>query len=448
MGGGLRTNTSSAAQRQPKTAGHESRDFRLPSWIVCLFWLVTGCRGLPASRVSGPPPSPPQPVADARPTPPAHDDNLSGALDGPTLRLALYDLAIIFDTLGRLEQIRPELKSQMLAELAEADATTAAAVVKRWRDQLVEMQQTAHDIRTVSAQQAVAPPPLPEHKRTERVPEPIRPIVTTPLVPEQAKDLELLPEPATNQQSAINDQHSALTTHSPLTTHHSPLTTPWDEQLRSLLNQARERAKASGSDEPRARVQLGLVEMLWQSEQNRKQPVPADPELWRELKPAIENALGTDPAGGQSSQAATEALGRAAEWLRGPVRFEARSLTFCKRIRGFGNFERMEAATFSSGQVVLLYNEVEGFLCEPEVGGFRSRLNSELQLLNAEGQAVWQQQFAAVEDHGSVARRDYFLSHSFRLPAQARPGTYALRLTLHDELARRSTSATVPLVVR
>ena len=121
---------------------------------------------------------------------------------------------------------------------------------------------------------------------------------------------------------------------------------------------------------------------------------------------------------------------------------------FCKRIRGFGNIEQMESAAFSRSQALLLYNEVENFVSEPVAGGFRTRLSSELELLDAEGQTVWQQQFAAVEDHSSVARRDYFLSHSFRLPAGVKPGTHALRLTLHDELAKRSTSATVPLVVR
>ncbi|MBI3463599.1 MAG: hypothetical protein HY000_11150 [Planctomycetes bacterium] len=439
MSGGLLTNTSNAAKRQPRTAV-----FRLPSWIVCLFCLVTGCKSLPAPRVPGPPPSPPQPVADARPAPPPQDANLSGALDGPTLRLALYDLAIIFDTLGRLEQIRPDLKSQMLAELAEADATTAAAVVKRWRERLVELQQAADDIRTVSAQMAVAPAPAAGQKRTERAAEGSLPNVPLQPVPEPPKDLDLLPESVTNQQSVParrDNQRSAIS-------NPSPLAAKWDDQLRAMLNQARERAKTSDPEEARARVQLALMELLWQSEQNRKQPVPVDANLLRELTPAIEYALGTDPAVGQSSQAANEALGRAAERLRGPPRFEARNLTFCKRIRGFGSIERVEAAAFSCGQAVLLYNEVDGFLSEPGSGRFRSRLSSELELLDADGQTVWQQQFAAVEDSNSVARRDYFLSHSFRLPALVRPGTYLLRLTLHDELAKRSTSATVPLVVR
>ena len=87
-------------------------------------WLVLGCATVPA------PISPDPACAEARQpaTRPALQDevSLSGALDGPTLRLALRDLAIILDTLGRLEQIRPELKTQMLAELADANAATAA----------------------------------------------------------------------------------------------------------------------------------------------------------------------------------------------------------------------------------------------------------------------------------------------------------------------------------
>src|SRR5437867_3057574 len=87
-------------------------------------WLLVGClnlRPLPPEILPNPPAAQP-----AAPLMPPREESLSGALDVPTLRLAMRDLAVILDTLGRLEQFRPEYKTQMLAELANADPAAEA----------------------------------------------------------------------------------------------------------------------------------------------------------------------------------------------------------------------------------------------------------------------------------------------------------------------------------
>jgi hypothetical protein len=136
--------------------GSVSADFssRIQDWAnrtvkltaTCLIALSSGCLNLRGTPIDLPPETPPAQTPPFSRTP-QPEATLSGALDGPTLRLALRDLAVILDTLGRLEQVRPDLKPQMLRELADADAATAAAVVSRWRARLPELQAHAEHLR-------------------------------------------------------------------------------------------------------------------------------------------------------------------------------------------------------------------------------------------------------------------------------------------------------------
>jgi hypothetical protein len=195
-------------------------------------------------------------------------------------------------------------------------------------------------------------------------------------------------------------------------------------------------------------VQVALLELLSQTGDSPDNASTLDPELWSHLAPAIEYCLGAAPAGTQAADEVIRSLQVATELMRGPRRFQARGLAFCKRIRGFGSIDRVETTSFGPGQAMLLYSEVEHFFSEPESAGFRTRVSSTLELLDANGRTVWRQDFAPVEDHSNEPRRDFFLSHRFRLPTDLKPGLYSVRLTLRDELANRTTSSGIALTVR
>jgi hypothetical protein len=332
------------------------------------------------------------------------------------LRLALKDLAIILDTLGRLEQIHPDLKTQMLSELAIADGATVSALVTKWRTKLLDLEVVGEPVRTASL--------------------------------EQADKTRAHDQPATVERPVAGVSASEKATAAETEAARESTLTP-EQLLDAMVRHARIRAGMPGPEAARARAELPLLELLRQGEREGTGQRSADPELSNRIAPAVAFALGLGSAGGNSRQEAIEALASASDRLSGPARMEARHLTFCKRIRGYGSVDPLDSPTFRAGQSVLLYSEVENFVSEPIAGGgFRSRLSSELELLDGQQQVVWRQEFSAVDDRSSVPRRDYFLSHNFRLPAQLRPGDYSLRLTLRDELACRSFSVALALVVR
>jgi len=364
---------------------------------------------------------------------------------------------VILDTLGRLEQVKPELKTEMLRELAEADAATAAAVVKKWRTKLAELPAPTEKVRT-----AVHEGKLPDHSTTDSTASGKAASQPNPATAPQPSHQASQPKPlaATQTHTGNNsplDQKPPAAATSTSTSRvlvleaapdgDVPEPPNWNELLDWLLSQTHERADGIGPDATRARVQAALLELVRQSE-SRSQGLTTDPQLWHHLTPALEYCLGNGDGDEHSGEQVIRSLQVATELVRGPGRFQARGLAFCKRIRGFGNIDRVEVNTFGPGQPVLLYCEVEHFFSEPAPSGFRTRISTTLEVLDAGGRVLWKQEIAAVEDESSEPRRDYFLTHRFRLPTELKPGVYSVRLTLRDELANRNTSSGIALTVR
>jgi hypothetical protein len=406
---------------------------------ACVFSLSAGCLNLRSTPIELPLAPTAAPVPEQK-SAEASEPALSGALDGPTLRLALRDLAVILDTLGRLDQVRPDLKPQMLRELADADAATAAAVVKRWRARLPEIQ-LAESTRVTLDDTKLLGNALSEYAPSETK-APVEQQASAPAVVEPARACAARlngagsPEEATSIIEAApdgGDEPHGLPT--------------WQDLLESLVGMTRDRADEFGPDAARARMQLTLLELVQRSQESSGTATP-DPQLWSHLDPAIQYCFGPTPSNQPPPQEVVRSLQVATELLRGPGRFQVRGLAFCTRIRGFGNIDRVPSSAFGAGQAVLLYSEAENFFSDPEPGGFRTRLSSVVELLDAGGRQVWSQDFGVVEDCSSGPRRDYFLSYRFHLPSNVRPGVYSIRLTLRDEYAGRSASGAIALSIR
>jgi hypothetical protein len=316
----------------------------------------------------------------------------------------LHDLVAIIELMQAIEKVDPGLKAQLLEELAGANGDTTSAVVAMWRTRLADLSRPGDADVVANATRhaalaAMEPEPAPKSN--------------PPAEPRE-------PDPPPSRA----------------------------ELFQELLAETRERTVGEGPDAVRAEVQLALLELLWQCEQDSPGESSADLELWRHVAPAVQLCLATSPRGNRTASEVIDSLRLATELLRGPGRLQAKNLAFCRRIRGYGNVDRIDSTQFNRGQPVLLYSEVEHFFSEPVLGGgFRTKLSSTLELLDAAGDVVWRQEFAAVEDHSSGPRRDYFMSHSFRLPANLPNGRYYVRLLLHDELANRSASGGIALAV-
>jgi hypothetical protein len=432
------------------------------NWRVAgLAWLVAGCVSVEAPHPVISPAAAPPAVAV---TPVGASAQPPAAAESGEIRLALADLAIMLDTLNRLDQLRPELKSQMLAELAEADSTAAAAVVKSWRDRLDDFERVSDGVRSAASEHPAA------QFRTESGPSqspPNAPVVVLHPTPSGQPDATEQPLDAPTDATALTAGESSAPEPAALSSParravevsesgravnedsaRAAVPPRWDELLDALNSQARERAGGTGRDAQLAGVQLELLELVELCE-FAGAGAAENAAFWRRLGSAFDSMLAAgSPVHPADQPAALAVLETAAGRLRAPARLEVRHLAFCTRVRGYGNIEPLRAPALAPGQPVLLYSEVENLHHEPLADGFRTRLSSELAVLDAQRRPIWQQQFAAVEDRSSVPRRDYFLSHTFRLPTQLPPGTYSVELTLRDELAGRSTTSSISFAVR
>lgn len=111
-------------------------------------------------------------------------------------------------------------------------------------------------------------------------------------------------------------------------------------------------------------------------------------------------------------------------------------LQLCRRIEGFGVYEPFPAGELRPGRAVGLYWEVEGLRAEESEGGFRTRLESTVELIPASGAGrAWTRPLGPAEDVCRRPRRDFFVNARIDLPADLEPGDYVLRLTVNDALA-------------
>jgi hypothetical protein len=180
---------------------------------------------------------------------------------------------------------------------------------------------------------------------------------------------------------------------------------------------------------------------------------PETQEFWTSLIWSMSNYFDNetivDPA--ERAAAALDRLRAAEQFLQTTARLELNSLAFCDKIDGFGSYHPFEQNLFRPGQEVLLYAEVRNFKTEvTPAGRYRSSLRSTIEIVKAggDGELVERRHLNSTEDQSRSPRTDYFHSYKLDLPPQLTPGTYALKLTLEDELSGKIGAASIDFLVR
>ncbi|MCS7166619.1 MAG: hypothetical protein RMI91_06465 [Gemmatales bacterium] len=146
-------------------------------------------------------------------------------------------------------------------------------------------------------------------------------------------------------------------------------------------------------------------------------------------------------------QVLLEALRGLSHDLRTQAPLQIRRIAFCRKVLGYGKFEPT-SARFSPGEAVGLYCEVEN-LQDQQFGcdQFGLTVDGQLELRNAWGKTVWQQEVQFEPDLACSPRQDHFFFIRWRLPDSLDEGHYHLCFTLRDLATQRSCVAEVPLQV-
>lgn len=156
----------------------------------------------------------------------------------------------------------------------------------------------------------------------------------------------------------------------------------------------------------------------------------------------------------QRAVAGTE-LDRAALFAELDALFEhtplrIRSVRLCQRVRGFGNYDEVDAAKLLAGREhrMIVYVELDNYRSVDHADGYEVKLAQELELFNeSDGLAVWRQEPVQIVDHCRNIRRDFFVVQLIKLPARLSVGKYRLKVRVTDQHGGSVDETTMPIAV-
>lgn len=120
------------------------------------------------------------------------------------------------------------------------------------------------------------------------------------------------------------------------------------------------------------------------------------------------------------------------------------AVALCRRVVTFGVYEEMGAEDFVAGRSVpcIVYSEIGNLRAETTPGGeYRSVVATRLELLTANGEAVWSHAEPEIVDVCRRRRQDFFIAQRITLPAVLGEGEYVLKVLVEDKLSGRAHEA-------
>jgi hypothetical protein len=146
-------------------------------------------------------------------------------------------------------------------------------------------------------------------------------------------------------------------------------------------------------------------------------------------------------------QAAT--IHAAVEALEARSPLEITELQVCRKVRGFGDFEPLEASACRPGHGVIVYCELAGLRYESEGSLHRSRLESRVEVApSGVAEPIWSQSLGTADDLCRRCRRDYYVNYRMTLPESLAPGDYELRLIQTDLISHHSATRSVAVTIQ
>jgi len=129
------------------------------------------------------------------------------------------------------------------------------------------------------------------------------------------------------------------------------------------------------------------------------------------------------------------------------------ALHICRAVRGFGQYELIEPATFVAGREneFVAYCEIADFQSEKQDdASYLARFSMRSAVLNSAGDVLLDITDDPVEDRCRARRRDCFIPRLLRLPASLSAGTYVLKVTIIDRIGGKVAEQRAPfrLIVR
>lgn len=225
----------------------------------------------------------------------------------------------------------------------------------------------------------------------------------------------------------------------------------WEASLKRAIDglSITTRGPAQSTDDLHERLRLRLLELAAGRHDAALMPIDGlsreEQDYWSKQLFALATLLDhqAQPDQKRRASAASVQLADAAGELSEMCPLTVRNLTFCSQIQGYGAYEPLAVTTFSPGQRLSLYAEVDNFHSVSTPQGYHTALNTSYQILDSTGNRIDGNDFPTIDDYCLRRRRDFHTQYGITLPNQLSPGKYQLQLTVKDQHAHKLGHATV-----
>ncbi len=224
-------------------------------------------------------------------------------------------------------------------------------------------------------------------------------------------------------------------------------TVPWNEKLAETIQNVK--SQLALEVEPATRngleVNLRLLEILQRQmadvEVRNDSLSNEEKQYWQHQLDALTMMLNSSDVGESDltrHHTAIETLDhlrKAVERLESIAELRITNGAFCTAVSGFGQFRAFPSTTFSPGQRMLVYCEVENYSSTQRQAALKSevvtRLRGSFVIYNEQGRAVQQAEYPIVEDVSTKRRRDFYMHFPVQL-GNLTSGHYRLELMVED----------------
>jgi hypothetical protein len=230
----------------------------------------------------------------------------------------------------------------------------------------------------------------------------------------------------------------------------------WQELVRKAIADLDHRVSPSPTTtaEVHQHVSLRMLRLLAGDTERALEPIPhispTEQDYWTRQLFALATYLDhhSQPDDKRRAAASVTHLDEAVSNLRELGALSLRNLSFCKNVYGYGAIEAYETDTFTTGQHVSLYVEVENYHSKSSDKGFCTSLGTTYEVLDDRGKRVSSGDFPDVNDCCRSRRRDFHIQFGLTLPENISPGHYQLQLVVKDRQSDKIGNAKASFEIR
>lgn len=214
----------------------------------------------------------------------------------------------------------------------------------------------------------------------------------------------------------------------------------WQQSIQKAIADLEHKVSPSPTTtaEVHQHVSLRILRLLAGDTEKALEPIPhispSEQDYWSRQLFALATYLDhhSQPDDKRRAAASVTHLEEALSNLRELGSLSLRNLSFCKAVYGYGAIEPYENDTFTPGQHVSLYVEVENYHSTSSEKGFSTSLGTSYEIVDEHGKRVTSGDFPDVNDTCRSRRRDFHMQLGLTLPENIAAGRYQLQLLVKD----------------